>query len=227
MKTISIFVDESGDFGRYDKFSHYYVITMVIHNQDFNISEQISHLDRELSLMGISNHTVHTSPLIRREENYVNMLPNERRKIFSKLYYFAMNCDIQYKTFLYDKKDFTDSLKMEERMYRDMKGFFDESLSFFQSFENVVLYYDNGQQKLNHLLNLVLAACFSKYEIRKIVPSEYKLFQVADLICTLELLNKKFETEEMTRSEKLIFHTKRDFKKDFFKGLRKKSFSVN
>ena len=81
--------------------------------------------------MGIPNHTVHTSPLIRREENYVNMQPNERRKIFSKLYYFAMNCD--------------------------MKSFFDYSLSYFQSFENVILYYDNGQQKLNHLLNLVLA----------------------------------------------------------------------
>ena len=226
MKTISIFVDESGDFGKYEKFSHYYVITMVIHNQDFNISDKICHLDYELSLMGIPNHTVHTSPLIRREENYVNMQPNERRKIFSKLYYFAMNCDIQYKTFIFNKKEFTDTLKLEERMYRDMKLFFDESLSYFQSFENVILYYDNGQQKLNHLLNLVLAACFAKYEIRKILPSEYKLFQVADLICTLELLNKKFETKEMTRSEKLIFHTKRDFKKDFYKGLRKKNFSI-
>ena len=29
LKTISIFVDESGDFGRYDKFSHYYVITIL------------------------------------------------------------------------------------------------------------------------------------------------------------------------------------------------------
>lgn len=217
-------MDESGDFGKYEKFSHYYIITMVIHNQDVDISNQIAHLDQELTLIGIPNHTVHTSPLIRREENYVNMHPNERRKIFSKLYYFAINCDIQYKTFIYDKKEFDDLLKMEERMYRDMKAFFDESLVYFQEFENVILYYDNGQQKLNHILNLVLAACFSKYEVRRILPSEYKLFQVADLICTVELLNKKFETEEMTRSEKLIFHTKRDFKKDFFKGLRKKLF---
>lgn len=51
-----------------------------------------------------------------------------------------------------------------------------ESLAYFHSFQNVILYYDNGQQKLNHLLNLVLAACFSKFEIRKILPSEYKLF---------------------------------------------------
>ena len=113
---------------------------------------------------------------------------------------------------------------MDERMYRDMKLFFDDSTTFFQGFNNVILYYDNGQQKLNSLLNYILAGCFTKYEVRKILPSEYKLFQVADLICTLELLNKKFETEEMIRSEKLIFHTKRDFKKDFFKGLRKKMF---
>lgn len=191
-----------------------------------DISNQINHLDNDLSLMGIQNHTVHTSPLIRREENYVNMNPLERRKIFQKLFTFAQSCDIQYKTFIYNKKEFSDSLKMEERMYRDMKLFFDESLAYFQQFENVILYYDNGQQKLNRLLNLILAGCISKYEVRKILPSEYKLFQVADLICTLELLNKKFETEEMTRSEKLIFHTKRDFKKDFFKGLRKKAFHI-
>ena len=117
--------------------------------------------------------------------------------------------------------------EIKKRVDDCMKSFFDESLAYFQKFENVILYYDNGQQKLNHLLNIVLAACFSKYEVRKILPSEYKLFQVADLICTLELLNRKFETEEMTRSEKLIFHTKRDFKKDFFKGLRKLGFSEN
>lgn len=148
MANLSIFVDESGDFGKYRKLSHYY----------------------------------------------------------------------------FDKKEFDDSLKMETRMYRDMKAFFDESLAFFQKFENVVLYYDNGQKKLTQILNLILAACFSEYEVRKVSPSEYKLFQAADLICTLELLNKKFATEAMTRSEELIFHTKRNFRKDFFNGLRKKSF---
>ena len=65
---------------------------------------------------------------------------------------------------------------------------------------------------------------FSKYELKIVNPSDYKLFQVADLICTLELINEKLENSEMSNSEKIMFHTKRDFKKDFYKGLKKKSF---
>ena len=225
MKNISIFVDESGDFGRFRPLSRYYVVTMVIHDQQLGISKQIHRLDNTLALLGVPHHTVHSSPLIRREENYINMEPLKRRKIFQQLYSFVLDCDIHYKTFVYDKKNFDDTLKLEARMYLDMKTFFDESRPYFQQFENVILYYDNGQKKLTRLLNVILAGCFSTYEVRKILPSEYKLFQVADLLCTVELLNKKFETEKMTRSEELIFHSKRNFKKDFFKGLRKKLFS--
>ena len=42
MKELSIFVDESGDFGEYNHHSPYYIITMVFHNQNDDISEDIN-----------------------------------------------------------------------------------------------------------------------------------------------------------------------------------------
>ena len=39
MRELSVFVDESGDFGEYDYHSPYYIITLVFHNQD-NLQEQ-------------------------------------------------------------------------------------------------------------------------------------------------------------------------------------------
>ena len=51
-----------------------------------------------------------------------------------------------------------------------------------------------------------------------------RLFQVADLICTLELLKVKIEHGKLSNSEERIFHSKRDLKKDFLKGIRKKEF---
>lgn len=54
------------------------------------------------------------------------------------------------------------------------------------------------------------------------MPNEYRLFQVADLICTLELLRTKTEKGNLTNSEERIFHSKRDLKKDFLKGIKKK-----
>lgn len=224
MKELSIFVDESGDFGRYSTHSPYYIVVMVLHDQSKDISSEVIRLEAQLSNLGYENNVIHTEPLIRREEDYQNLLPNERRSIFSKLYYFSLKCDIQYKSFVFQKKDFEDIFKLEGRMARDISLFIRENSTYFQSFEKVILYYDNGQHELNRILNTVLAAELSMYEVRRVLPCNYKLFQVADLICTLELLRLKLEAGNLTRSETLIFHSKRELKKDFLKGIGKKLF---
>ena len=130
-----------------------------------------------------------------------------------------------YKTFVFHKNDYDNIFKMEARMARDISQFIRDNLEYFQGFENVILYYDNGQHELNRILNTVLATELASYDVRKAIPSDYRLFQVADLICTLELLKIKVaEGKSLTRSEELIFHKKRDLKKDFFKGIAKKEF---
>ncbi|MBP3489493.1 MAG: DUF3800 domain-containing protein [Roseburia sp.] len=224
MKELSIFVDESGDFGEYSAHAPYYIVAMVLHDQANDITTEIAKLNRELKNLGYENHVVHTEPLIRREEDYRNLSPNERRSIFTKLYYFTTKCQIQYKTFIFQKKDFENVFKLEGRMAREISGFIRENLTYFQGFEKVILYYDNGQHELNRILNTVLASELADYDVRKVLPCDYKLFQAADLICTLELLRLKAESGSLTRSEKLIFHTKRDLKKDFLKGILKKEF---
>ena len=110
-------------------------------------------------------------------------------------------------------------------MARDISLFIRENLTYFQCFDKIILYYDNGQHELNRILNTVLATELADYDVRKVLPCDYKLFQVADLICTLELLRLKAETGNLTRSETLIFHSKKELKKDFLKKLRTKEFS--
>ena len=41
-----------------------------------------------------TDFAIHTEPLIRREEIFQNKSPNERRALFSKLFYFVMKSDI-------------------------------------------------------------------------------------------------------------------------------------
>ena len=86
MRELSIFVDESGDFDVNSKHSPYYILTMVFHDQRVDISKQIEQLNNNLRSMGYDNVAVHTEPLIRREEIYENVDPNERRALFTKLY---------------------------------------------------------------------------------------------------------------------------------------------
>ena len=103
MRELSIFVDESGDFGKYAKHSPYYAVSMVFHDQSFDISKPLELLDKNLLNMGYGDVAIHTEPLIQREEIYKNVEPNERRSLFTKLFYFVLHSNIKYRTFIYEK----------------------------------------------------------------------------------------------------------------------------
>lgn len=198
---------------------------MVFHNQESKITEQIQKLDQEILSLGYEkDFVIHTAPLIRKEEMFSSVSPNERRALFTKLFYFVMKSDIHYKTFIFEKRQFENVLKLEGRMAKEISQFIRGNQDFFQSFESVILYYDNGQHELNRILNTVLATELSQYDVRKVLPKDYKLFQAADLICTLQLLSLKCNHHELSRSEQLIFHNERELKKQFLKPIRKKKF---
>ena len=109
-------------------------------------------------------------------------------------------------------------------MAKEMSLFIRDNIEYFQTFDEVILYYDNGQRNLNRILNSVLFTELSKYDVRKVSPKDYKLFQVADLICTLKLLDIKHKKNELSKSELLIFHNPKDLKKQFLKPIQKKEF---
>ena len=199
---------------------------MLFHNQSYDISSQIRKLDEEIQRFGYEkDFVIHTAPLIRREEMYFNLLPNQRRALLTKLFYFVLKSEIQYRTFVFEKRQFEDSFKLEGRIAKEMSQFIRANPAFFQSFNNVILYYDNGQYELSRILNAVLTTELSQYEARKVLPKDYKLFQAADLICTLQLLSLKAERGELSHSELLLFHSVRDLKKQFLKPIRKKLFA--
>ena len=227
MGKLSVFVDESGDFGGYSSHSPYYIITMLFHDQDRNLNDQIQKLDKEIQSLGYEqNFVIHTAPLIRKEEMFSSVSPNERRTLFTKLFYFALQSNIQYKAFVFEKRHFESAFKLSGTMAKEMSLFVRSNLGYFQKFDDVVLYYDNGQHELNRVLNFVLTTELSHYDARKVLPKDYKLFQVADLICTLKLLSLKCERNELSKSEILLFHNERKLKKNFLKPIQKKEFGL-
>ena len=80
MKELSVFIDESGDFGEYDDQAPYYIITMVFHDQSQAITDAVQKLDQELSYMDLNDLCIHTGPIVRREETYEFMPITERRR---------------------------------------------------------------------------------------------------------------------------------------------------
>lgn len=84
-KTLSIFIDESDDFGTYDHHAPFYLITMILHNQNMDISKGIRVLEDHLQNLGFEPHTIHTGPLIRRESIYIYEQMENRKKLFHAL----------------------------------------------------------------------------------------------------------------------------------------------
>lgn len=82
-----------------------------------------------------------------------------------------------------------------------------------------IVYYDYGQIELTQILLSVFNTMFSNVEFRKIETNQYKLSQVADLICTVEAIAQK---TVLTKSESDFFHSKSDFKKNIYKNIVKK-----
>ena len=62
--------------------------------------------------------------------------------------------------------------------------------------------------------------CYSRLSVS---PEKYKLFQVADLACTLELTRLKLEeTGALSPSEYQFFGGSKNFRKNFLKPLMRK-----
>lgn len=90
MSELSIFVDESGDFGTYEPHAPFYLFTLVFHDQRSSIAEQINHLEHGLADIGFGvKHCFHAGPIIRREEDYQNLSITERRKCLNRILTFA------------------------------------------------------------------------------------------------------------------------------------------
>ena len=95
-KILSVFIDESGDFGSYELHAPYYIVSMVLHNQQIDINDNISDFEVRMRNMGYEQHAIHTGPLIRRESVYKNDLIENRKSLFNALFHFFRKLDIKY-----------------------------------------------------------------------------------------------------------------------------------
>ena len=221
-KILSIFIDESGDFGAYEAHAPYYLVALVYHDQSFDISQNLSSFETHLQYHGYGKHALHTGPLVRREADYANERPEVRKRLFSALFNFARKCPINYDCIKIGKHDCPDEITLTARISRKFGEILDRSKEYFDSFDKIIIYYDNGQTQLTRIITSVFSSHFLSVEYRKVLPVDYRLFQVADMICTLELLSVKAEQKSFSKSELEFFNSIRDFRKNYLKWIRRK-----
>lgn len=219
MKDLSIFIDESGDFGEYDFRSPYYIVTFVFHNQSNDIANNIVKLDKVLQRFNINNNCIHTAPIIRGEESYQNMDLHARRKILNSFFAFLKSIQIQYTSFYVEKKHITDEVELTSKLTKPIANFIKNHIEYFNDFNSIKIYYDNGQVELTKIIVSIFSAAFVEVKYIKVVPSNYKLFQAADLFCYFTLLKLKCDTKSLSLSEKRFFENERNLKHNYLKQI--------
>ena len=111
-----------------------------------------------------------------------------------------------------------------ERMGRNISSVMVEHLDFFQSFDDVKVYYDNGQDIVKQALDRSVGKALSKGAVRrrKTSMTVYRLEQVADYLCTIELALVKYEAKEDGETYNKFFGGIGSFKRNWLKQARSK-----
>ena len=224
MSEISIFVDESGG---QDGHSKYYVLTLVFHDQSLSIEEQLYEHKRGLAIRGFADIPFHAGPILTGHDDYEHMDFKTRKSYFTLFFMDIQKLPITYQTFLYKRKEVGGSTQLATKMKRDVITLLFDNLEFFQSYDKVKIYYDNGQEIVAHALRGAVEYALSKESVlfRKTNAADFMLAQAADMLCTLELTAEKYRNKEATRSDIKMFGNAHAFKNNYMKAIKRKRLS--
>ena len=217
----SIFVDESGGQGGH---SRYYALTLVFHNQSDDLSETISRYLDALRARGLEDIPFHGSPCLNGHDAYEGMDLKTRKSMFTAFFVLLQHMPIRYRTFLYKRSELADDRAFVTRMRRDIIMYLYDNLGYFQSFDNVKIYYDGGQAIVRQSLRSAIEYALSKEGtvFRTASPSDYRLLQAADMLCTLELTAQKYRAHEATNTDEKFFGGAGAFKNNYMKSVKRK-----
>ncbi|MGN0262723.1 MAG: DUF3800 domain-containing protein [Eggerthellaceae bacterium] len=221
MAELSVFVDESGG---QNGTSKYCLVTLVLHNQLDSIETLIASYESSLKEKNLPDIPFHASPLMYGKDRYRDIDHETRHRLFSCFFILVRKLPISYKTFAYRRSEVENTNTFIARLKKDLVIFLVDNLAFFQSFEKVKLYYDNGQSMVTSALHSAIEFAISKQAVlyRNASPSDYRLSQVADFLCTMELAAIKYAAHEETSSNVKIFGNAKMFKRNYLRLIRRK-----
>jgi len=222
MKQLSVFIDESGDFSYARESSDYYLITLVFHDQEKSLDNLIGYLDNRINMISPNIQVIHTGPIIRQKDEYSELSLDDRRNLIYAFQHFIRKAPVKYHTISIKKKECKNHDDLVSRLSKELNRFVKSNLIFFQSYNQIIVYYDNGQQEIKNMVNTVFSINISDVEFRVVKPYEYKLFQISDYICSFELLRIKQEAGSLALSERKFFYKPQELRKQFLKEIQKK-----
>ncbi|MCF0116701.1 MAG: DUF3800 domain-containing protein [Bacilli bacterium] len=211
-KTISVFIDESGNFDFKTSTSKYYILTLIFHDQSINLKNYFDLIK--------DKPVFHAGPLIRNEQRYKGLSEKDRFKAFHDFFLFTTKLPIKCKCFCYEKYCFDNAKKLIGKLSRDILNFYDSNLPNYFNNARMMIYYDNGQKEITNILESVINMTNISIDSKPNVTQQaYRLAQVADFISELKLLEFKQLNNELTSFESK-FINKRLLKNTYLRYIK-------
>ena len=174
----------------------------MFHDQKNEIASNVKRLEDSTKNSGFDFEYIHTGPVIRREDVFSGLSIDERRKLLFKMLNFIVGSPITYEMAVVNRKEAPDKISLSGRLGREISNVIVKYKAFFDGFDRIIVYYDNGQIELGAILNTVFSIHFSNVEFRKAEPQKYRLLQATDFICSMELLKIKKNENRLSKTEK-------------------------
>ena len=218
-KQLSIYIDETGDFGPYDSNTKIYGVGFVLCEDLDNCNPYLRQFHRRLKGKEAGEFPIHVGPLIRREGPYIDLIHEERLVLFDAIFDLLLESPISVLHTMIRKSEKEADMEMAKALSNLVR----DNLEYFNSFESIVIYYDNGQSQLKSLLLGIFSANFLNFEMVLARQSEHPFMQLADLVASLALLNYKVREGNLSKSENEFFAGRRKLKKVYLSGLKIKA----
>ena len=219
-KILTIYCDESGDLGGYDKKSPIYCMSLILLSSEDDATPYLREFHRRFHSKNGGDKPFHTGPIIRGEESYRDINRGERLELFDIAYDLAHKAPIKTINIRVKKE----SNKTLDILSKELTRLIFNNIEYFRSFDNIKFFYDNGQIQLKTMLITIFNAYFLNFEMILALQSEHPFMQIADLFATLSLLEYKVKEGSLSTSENVFFGGRRMLKRTYLGILKFKSF---
>lgn len=211
IKRLNIFIDESGDLGFVDGSSDLYAVSFTFHESNDSIQTELDYLNRRLSDLDYTG-MIHLAYLVAKRGDYSHFNFEKRKSIFWSIFYFSHRVKVKLKTVIIDKKYLNKKSQLNMALEREISKVINEHRNYLESFDKIVIYYDNGQETLSTILDTIFATNPIVERRIEFDHIQKRLFQVSDMLTVIDKLEYKRKNNiSFTNAEKYFFSGK-DFR---------------
>ena len=149
---------------------------------------------------------IHLAYLVAKRGDYSHFDLEKRKSIFWAIFYFSNRVKVKIKTIIIDKKYINKKMQLNIALAREIGKIITENKNYFNSFDKIVIYYDNGQETLATILDTLFATNPNVERRTEFDHAKKRLFQVSDMLTVIDKLDYKRKNNiAFTKAEKYFF----------------------